>query len=56
LISDYFSQGFSQHRFCHRALLRGDLKAVLDRQRAQLGQGPHAAFCKELEKRRSPSA
>jgi Uma2 family endonuclease len=38
------------------ALLRGDLKAVLDRQRTQLGHGPHAEFCKSLEKRRGASA
>lgn len=38
------------------ALLRGDLKAVLDRQRAQLGHGAHTEFCKELEKRRSTPA
>jgi hypothetical protein len=38
------------------ALLRGDLKAILDRLRAGLGHGAHAEFCKELEKYRIPSA
>jgi Uma2 family endonuclease len=38
------------------ALLRGDLGGVLDRLNAELGHGAHAAFCKELEKRRSTPA
>jgi Uma2 family endonuclease len=38
------------------ALLQGDLKAMLDRLRANLCHGAHAEFCKDLEKRRQSTS